>query len=179
MIFMKRKLSIVTLGLLVILLTACSTGAEPAQGPSPTTAIVVATSAPSTAAVAPGLPTNLPSAPTAGPPEAGKASVVGRVLSKQDGTPLAGTSVRLAEVTRQGSEAIYVLDGANSPGAVTAEDGSFVMANIVAREYVMVVGDPYSLYAIVTDETTRARVWNAAADQVLDVGEQRVELVPH
>jgi hypothetical protein len=124
----------------------------------------------------PSAATNVTSAATAGKPDAGKASVVGRVLSKQTGAPIAGTSVRLAEVTRQGGEAIYVLDGANSPGATTANDGSFVMANIVAREYVMVVGDPFGSYAVVTDETTRARVWNAAADQILDIGEQRVEL---
>jgi hypothetical protein len=157
------------LGLLVALLAACSSSALPAQVPS-------ATAVPAAATSAPGAATSVPSAATAGKPEAGKATVVGRVLSKQTGAPLTNVSVRLAEVTRQGSEAIYVLDGANSPGALTADDGSFVMANIVAREYVMVIGDPYNKYVVVPDETTRARVWNAAADQVLDVGEQRVDL---
>jgi hypothetical protein len=166
---MKRNLPMAVLGLLAALLAACSPGAEPAQVPGGTPVSVAATSAPPAATSAPG-------AATAGKPEAGKATVVGRVLSKQTGAPLTGTSVRLAEVTRQGSEAIYVLDGANSPGAETGGDGSFVMANIVAREYVMVIGDPYAKYVVIPDETNRAKVWNAAADQVLDVGELRVDL---
>jgi hypothetical protein len=166
---MKRKLSITFLGLLAAVLAACSSGSEPAQVPSATAVSVAATSAP-------GAATSAPSAATAGKPEAGKATVVGRVLSKQSGAPLADTTVRLAEVTRQGSEAIYVLDGANSPGAETGGDGSFVMPNIVAREYVIVIGDPYGKYVVIPDETNRARVWNAAADQVLDVGELRIDL---
>src|SRR5262245_51126483 len=133
---MKHKLSIV---LLAALLAACSSGAEPAQTSSATAVSVAATSAPGGA-------TSPAGAPVAGKPEAGKATVVGRVLSKQTGAPLTDTTVRLAEVTRQGSEAIYVLDGANSPGAVTVGDGRFVMPNIVAREYVIVIGDPYGKY---------------------------------
>jgi len=166
---MKRTLSISFLGLLAALLVACSSGGEPAQSPGVTAVSVAATSAPGAASSA-------PSAATAGKPEAGKATVVGRVLSKQTGAPIANTSVRLAEVTRQGSEAIYVLDGANSPGALTGGDGSFVMENIVAREYVLVIGDPYAKYVVIPDETNRAKVWNVPADQVLDVGELRIDL---
>ena len=166
---MKRKLSIVFLGLLAALLAACSSGSPPAQVPGATPVSVAATGAP-------GAATNAPGAATAGKPEAGKATVVGRVLSKQTGAPITNTSVRLAEVTRQGSEAIYVLDGANSPGALTGGDGSFVMPNIVAREYVIVIGDPYNKYVVFPDETNRAKVWNAPADQVLDVGELRIDL---
>jgi hypothetical protein len=165
---MRRKLSIVIPWLLAALLAACSSGGEPPQAPG-ATASVAATSAPGGA-------TSTPAVVTAGKPEAGKATVVGQVLSKQTGAPITGTSVRLAEVTRQDGEAIYVLDGANSPGAETGGDGSFVMANIVAREYVLVIGDPYAKYVVIPDETNRARVWNAAADQVLDVGELRIDL---
>jgi hypothetical protein len=168
---MKRKLFLAIVGLLAALLAACSSGTEPAQVPS-ATAVSVSVAATS----APGAATSAPGAATAGKPEAGKASVVGRVLSKLTGAPIAGTSVRLAEVTRQGDEAIYVLDGANSPGAETGGDGSFVMENIVAREYVIVVGDPFANHEIIKDDATRARVWNAAADQVLDVGELRVDI---
>lgn len=166
---MKYKLSLAILGLLAILLAACSTGAGPAQVPSGTAVSVAATSALPAA-------TNAPGVAAAGKPEAGKATVVGRVLSKQTGAPLTGTTVRLAEVTRQGDEAVYVLDGANSPGAITGGDGRFAMSNIVAREYVMVIGDPYGKYVVIPDESNRAKVWNAPADQVLDVGELQVDL---
>src|SRR5262249_38082808 len=131
-ISMKRNLSIAVLALLAALLAACSSDAAPAQVPSGTAVSVVVTSAPAAA-------TNAPNAAAAAKPEAGKATVIGRVLSKQTGAPITATSVRLAEVTRQGSEAIYVLDGAHSPGALTGGDGRFVMANIVAREYVLVI----------------------------------------
>jgi hypothetical protein len=166
---MKRTHTIVLAALLAGALAACSTAPEPAQvAPTSAPAAAVASSAP--AAATAGAPAEV------GKPEAGKATVIGRVLSKQSGAPIAGTPVRLAEVTRQGGEAIYVLDGANSPGAQTNAQGEFVMANVVAREYVLVVGDPIGNYYVVQDEATRAKVWNAAADQVLDVGEQKVDL---
>lgn len=107
---------------------------------------------------------------------AGKATVVGRVLSQQTGAPLANTPVRLAEVYREGDQGAYVLDGARSPGAVTGGDGGFVISNIEAKEYVVVIGDPYGKNVVVPDPSGKARVWMAAADQVLDIGSLRVAL---
>jgi hypothetical protein len=168
---MKRTYILALVASLAWMLAACATAPEPAQvAPASTPAVAAATGVP--VAATPGAPVEVAK------PEAGKATVTGRVLSKQNGVPIAGTPVRLAEVTRQGAEAIYVLDGANSPGAETNAQGEFVMANIAAREYVLVVGDPIGKYYVVQDDATRARVWNAAADQVLDVGEQRVDLEP-
>jgi hypothetical protein len=148
-----------------ILLTACSTTPEATQ-PTP-----VLTSG--TTAVAPNA-TPLPAvAPT---PEAGKATVVGRVQDLETSAPMTRTLIFLAGVTRQDGEAIFVFDGASSPNAETDLDGHFIFSNIPAREYVLVVGDPLGSYVIFTDETNHPKVWNAAADQVLDMGELSVTI---
>jgi hypothetical protein len=168
--YMKRIHATICSMLMLVLLAACSTAPEPAQvAPTNAPAAVAPTGAPAAAAPTGG-------STEVGKPEAGKATIVGRVVSKQTGAPLVGKPVRMAEVTRQGEEAIYVLDGGSSPGAETDAQGRFVMTNIIAREYVLVIGDPIGEYYVVQDDATRAKVWNATADQILDVGEQKVDL---
>jgi hypothetical protein len=107
--------------------------------------------------------------------EAGKATVVGRVFSTRSNKPMT-TGVRLAEVIRQNGEAIFVLDGAQSPGATTQEDGTFVIPNIEAREYVVVVGDVDGEYVIISEGENKARVWSAKPDDITNLGELRVNL---
>lgn len=114
---------------------------------------------------------------TAAQPAAGKATVVGRVTTTS-GAPITDTPVRLSEVYRgenQSPEGIFVLDGAQSPGAMTSEDGQFVIADVEAREYVLVVGDVQGEHTIIVDEAGKARVWNAEPDKVLDVGELKID----
>jgi hypothetical protein len=85
-------------------------------------------------------------------------------------------TVRLAEVARQGDEGAFVLDTAFSPGDITDDTGHFRFDNVDAKEYVIVVGDVYSVYKIIAEPSGQARVWKAEPDQILDVGELRVDL---
>lgn len=134
---------------LLMLLTACSSGSQ-----TPT------------AAPAPG-------APQTAPP--GTTTIKGRVV-KPDGTPLADASVRFSEVYRQNGEAVFVLDEARSPGTLSDAQGNFAAVGIPAREYVMVVGDPYTDYVIVPAPDGTKQVWNGQADQVVDTGEIKIDL---
>ena len=104
--------------------------------------------------------------------------VIGRVISEKTGQPLTHTTVRLAEVVRQGNEGAFVLDTAFSPGDITDDQGYFRFENVDAKEYVIVIGDVYNAYQIISEPSGKARVWKAEPDQVLDVGELRVVLSP-
>ena len=113
-------------------------------------------------------------------PEAGMATVVGKVYSTTADAPLDNVDVRLAEVVRVedpevGSD-IYVLDQAFSPGAITDENGVFVVENIEAKEYVIIVGDVERAYEVFNDDSGKPKVWNALPDQILDVGVLEVKL---
>ena len=108
-------------------------------------------------------------------PKAGKAMVTGKVISTYTTQPLE-TSVWLAEVHRQGDQAVYVLDAVSSPGIHTDENGTFVLANIAPQEYVILIGDPEGQNEVVVDSTGKAKVWNIPADQIFDTGELKVKL---
>ncbi len=109
--------------------------------------------------------------PTVASPEAEKTTVRGRVMTQ--GQPLVDTTVRLAEVFREGEgqeEGAYVLDGAFSPGAITDGEGYFVMENIEPIEYVMIVGDVYGIHTVVANSDGKPRVWETQAGEVVDFG---------
>ncbi len=112
-------------------------------------------------------------------PEPGMASVTGRVLSKKNGSPFTGTIVRLAEVVREeGSEGLYILDQAFSPGTKTNDNGLFVFENVEAMEYVIIVGDVESIYEVITNESGTPQTWEVLSDEILDVGDLHVLLEP-
>ncbi len=110
-------------------------------------------------------------------PEAGKATLAGRIVSP-DGKPLADTPVRLANVHREGDRGAYILDLARSPGNFSDANGYFVIPNIEAAEYTIVVGDPETLYTVIANKDGSATTWTPKAGQVLDVGTLKVELKP-
>jgi hypothetical protein len=113
-------------------------------------------------------------------PEAGKVMVVGSVVSRETGEPLADTAVRLAEIYRNEGEGEdnFALDAALSPGALTNEQGSFMFSNI--GEYVIIVGNVEGVeaeaYEIIANPDGSGRVVNAEADQIVDIGELEVTL---
>ncbi|MGB9585800.1 MAG: hypothetical protein ACPL7A_00085 [Anaerolineales bacterium] len=117
-------------------------------------------------------PTFLPS------PQLGRAHLMGQVVSKVTNMPLREVPVRLARVYREGSEAIFVLDAAFSPGGVTGEDGYFIIQNIDPGEYVIVIGNPEGLYEIISEPSGEARVWRLMPDQVIDTGVLCVGILP-
>ena len=111
-------------------------------------------------------------------PEAGMATVTGRVISEESGLPFADTVVRLAEVVRQEQEGAYVLDVAFSPGTDSDGEGFFIFENVDAIEYVIVVGDVYEIYKVIVGEDGKAKTWVTVEGQILDVGELIVDLSP-
>ena len=87
---------------------------------------------------------------------------------------MANEIVRLAEVFREGDKGTFILDIAFSPGTRTDEAGYFILENIPAMEYVLVIGDYYQAYDIIEEGSTGiAKVWNAEAGKILDMGEYK------
>lgn len=112
-------------------------------------------------------------------PAAGKSVFTGQFLSDATGKPLANTSVRLAEVYRQGERGAYVLDAAFSPGAITDANGFYVIADLEPKEYVLVAGNvEMNNYVIVPEPSGVAKVFKTEPDAILDVGTISVKLVP-
>jgi hypothetical protein len=109
-------------------------------------------------------------------PASGKSTVTGVIVSATSGLPIARVSVHLAEVYRQNGEAAYILNTAASPSTLTNDAGQFIATDIPAREYVIVIGEPNSVYAILNEANGEAKVWNAEVDKVLDVGQHQVTL---
>ena len=114
--------------------------------------------------------------PQVGQPEAGKATVTGRVIDLNTNKPLAKVKVWMAEITRQGDQGAYVLDTAFGPANDTDEQGYFVIENIKAMEYVIVVGDPFAKYYVIAGADKKPKAWDAIADQIMDTGDLVVDL---
>lgn len=119
-----------------------------------------------------------PVGPNIAQPEAGKAILKGRVLNLQN-QPWANTGARLAEVVRNAEDpnnAAFVLSESSSPDALTNADGYFVFNNIVPGEYVLIIGDVYGKYKAILGDDLVTRVFTPTADQILDVGDIKVDL---
>ena len=108
-------------------------------------------------------------------PKSGKATVTGKVISTITNKPL-HISVWLAEVHRQGDQAIYLLNSANSPSVFADDNGIFVLSNVPPMEYVIIIGNTEGLNVVIKDETGKPKVWNIPADKILDTGELKVAL---
>lgn len=119
----------------------------------------------------PSLPTAL-NVPTA---NAGNTTITGRFISSSTGEPVRTTVVRLAEVARFGEEAAVVLDVTRGPSTMTDDDGRFVFANVPAREYVLFLSAGEHANAAVTEAPDKAKIWDARAGGILDIGTVRVQ----
>jgi hypothetical protein len=114
--------------------------------------------------------------PTPAQPAADKATVTGRVLS-EDGNPVEeGTIVRLAETYYDGEDGAYALDESRSPGANTDAAGYFIFSDIPAREYVLIVGNIYAVYEVVSKPSGLPETYNAEPGKILNLGEIKVDL---
>ena len=107
-------------------------------------------------------------------------AIVGYVESRtgSETAPLTNTTVRLAEVMRfeEGDRAIFVLEGATSPGDITDEDGYFCIVDLKPGEYVIVVGEVIGENEIISESNGNAKVFKAEQDSVLNVGILEVNL---
>jgi hypothetical protein len=157
---MKRPPNITFIAFILLLgLAAC-------QPPNAVTPVAVPTA-------------TVPAIPTPGTPTPGKATVTGRALALDTGAPFVNMVIRLAPVLHLDSnpnDDTFVLDNGNSPAAITNSQGYFVLANVDPKEYVVIVGDVDTSYAVATVQPDKAKVWKLTADQVTDVGEIRVVL---
>ncbi len=115
------------------------------------------------------------------PPDPGLATVIGRIVNTQ-GEFQPRVIVRLAEVVRgiEGRGGAFILDVAHSPSTFTDEAGYFILPNIKAAEYVIVIGDVEitGIYEIIPQADGTARVFNMPADQVTDVGDITITIQP-
>lgn len=111
-------------------------------------------------------------------PEIGKSALSGYLLNSK-GAPLKNTTVRLAEVYREGEnseEGAYILDTAFSPGTITDESGFFFFKNIEPIEYVIVIGDiENNSYKIISQENGRPKVWQAIDGKIIDCGKLQID----
>ena len=108
-------------------------------------------------------------------PSQGTTTVTGIAMSGVTQKPLVGIPVYLAEVFRKAgdppdAEGAFVLDVSHSPSALTDATGRFAIINIPAKEYVLVIGDPYNKSEVVAKDDGKPRLFLTQADHLLDVG---------
>jgi hypothetical protein len=154
---MSRRLSagLITLCLVLLgVLAACtSPGPQSTTGEAPSTVSETVT------------PELVPT------PEPGLVTVTGQLVDTASRQPYSNIVVRLAEIIHiePNDSGTWMIDDASSPGDYTDPQGNFIIPNVAAKEYVIVVGDFHTRYAIVTDTPDNARVWMTSADEILDV----------
>lgn len=100
---------------------------------------------------------------------AGPGTVHGMLVAA-DQKPIAGTAVHFAQVFRSEDSAAFLYDAGNSPSVLSADDGTFSMANLEAGEYVVVIGDPMTNYQIITDDGTNPKVFVVQGGESLEIG---------
>jgi hypothetical protein len=110
-------------------------------------------------------------------PEPGQVTVTGRLVDTNTHQPFTNMIVRLAKIIHidPNDDGTWLIDDATSPGDYTDDQGTFIIPNVPVQDYVLVVGDFHTRYAIVTDTPDNALVVTTTADQIVDV--QQVDVV--
>jgi len=111
-------------------------------------------------------------------PGAGKATVVGQVFDETSQEPMVNVTIRLAEVYREGGEGAYVLDTAFSPGTYSGDNGVYILQDVPAGEYVLIIGDVMDIYKIIPDEENHPKTWDVPEGQIVNFGQIFVDLIP-
>lgn len=112
-----------------------------------------------------------------------KATVKGQLFSSKTNAPLANVVVRFAEVyypdnaqAEQKTGGVYALDNAFSPSAISDSQGFFTFTEIDARDYVLLVGDIFGVWALALDDTLeKPNVWTAEERSSTDIGKIYVD----
>jgi len=113
--------------------------------------------------------------------EAGKAIVIGRLLSGITGQPIANTDVRMAEIyyaeegNKDPSQGAWVLKDAFSPYALSTENGYFIFENVEPTDFVIFVGDIVGRYNVETNESEHPIPHTAFVGEVTNLGDIVVE----
>lgn len=121
----------------------------------------------------------------------GKAALVGRVISRATGEPLANVQLRLGEVycpdgatnlteAEKRTQCAVILDDAWNPYAETDGEGRFSFVNIDARDYTFMVGYDTAATTSVTAMNDRGEpiLYTAIADETVDLGDVVVDNQP-
>lgn len=190
--FLYRLTAAALAGVLLLVLAGCApTLPAPLVPPtpivSPLPAESSATAQPESTPSALESPLAAPTAaarPVAATPNAGKASVVGRLIDFKTSRPMANQNLSLPAIVcpdgvaeeNKRDECVYVVDEAFDPSALTDEQGWFVFKDITAGEYVILVGNPTTRSVVLTDDFNQPLIWKAEADKVLELGDLVVEL---
>jgi hypothetical protein len=144
--------------------------------------------------LAPESPISSPESPLVTPtpipapdPQAGAASVVGRLVNTYTRQPLTNTVVRLAEIlcpdefdenageAKMRDDCVFKLDNAFSPSAITDEDGVFIFENVDPKNYVLFVGDYMVEFTLANNENGSPVIYTVDSDKVLQLDEIAVE----
>jgi hypothetical protein len=112
------------------------------------------------------------------PTEVSGTGLMGRLLSASNSAPLENTAIHLARVfwNQDHTEGVYVLEGARSPSYVTDREGFFAFTNVEPADYVIVVGDVYGHYAVISNPDGTAKIFSIEEGKILDIGQIRVNL---
>ena len=166
----RRSIIIFLTATVVVALAACGgSGVEPTPTTQP--------ESPLSAPISPLAPDNSVA------PQAGKATVTGRLIDLATGAPLRDQNLSLPAVLcapgvaeeDKREQCFYMVDEAFDPSALTDDDGNFMFQNIEAGEYVMLVGSLMTENGILKDELTRPVIWEAITDTVVALGDIVVE----
>ncbi len=177
-----HRLRLVTsfIGLVIIPLSlvSCQSG-----GTQKTVNVTIVTATPKSEVVTSSIPTeiatSLPpkeaakSASASAPkPASGKAVFTGVVISEKTGKPYQNCLVRLAEIFGTGENQGYAYDAAQSPGAMTDQNGAFIIPDITPKSYVFILLDPnnFDHYVVAHDPSMHGNIYTAEANKTLDMG---------
>lgn len=110
--------------------------------------------------------------------ESGKGAIIGIVLKKDGTYPGEDVRVFLASFfwNEEKTEGVFILDPARATSVPISDQGAFQLFNIEPGNYVLVVGvTPEAAVAILGDRG-QARVIEVKPGEIVDIGEQRVNL---
>ncbi|MGB9872776.1 MAG: hypothetical protein ACPLYD_14115 [Anaerolineae bacterium] len=104
--------------------------------------------------------------------------LIGQLVSASERAPLSNTVVRLARVfwNEERTDGVYVLEGARSPSCMTDDNGFFVFSDIDPADYVMIVGDVYGDYVVISNPDGTPKIFTVQEGTTTDVGQVQVLL---
>jgi hypothetical protein len=162
---------------------AAATATEPAAAAEPAAESTVTSLQAESPLAAPESPLAAPESPLPTPVAVTAKDTgvfIGKVVSKKlpGNPPMADTIVRLGNIfwNEDHTDGNFVIDGANSPGAYTAQDGTFVIANLPPGEYMVVVGDLIGINEVIKTPEGPTKVFTAEAGKLTNLGTLEVNL---
>ena len=179
----------------LVVLSACSFGAkEPTpiqptviiQPPAASTQSAVGQTSP-VATPTPQVSQSIASSPVSTPkgtPESqpGTGTVVGVLLVKagNEATPVSNQILYLAEVIKneQGEDSFAAMDRANSPKAITDNQGHFLFVNVPPGNYGLVLDTISNSYLLLQPGSEDAVLVKATADSTIDLGTLEYDSLP-